>query len=46
MSSESSWEHEAETGVAKPSNEAGSGYEQEINGSAEEELDNTDGEQQ
>ena len=46
MSSESSWEHEAETGVAKPGNEAGLDYEQEINGSAEEELDNTDGEQQ
>ena len=46
MSSESSWEHEAETGVAKPGNEAGSDYEQEINGSAEEELDDTDGEQQ
>ena len=45
MSSESSWEHEAETGVAKPGNEAGSDYEQEINGSAEE-LDGTDGEQQ
>jgi len=46
VSSESSWEHEAETGVAKPGNEAESDYEQEINGSAEEELDGTDGEQQ
>ena len=46
MSSESSWKHEAETGVAKPGNEAGSDYEQEINGSTEEELDDTDGEQQ
>ena len=46
MSSESSWEHEAGTRVAKLGNEAGSDYEQEINGSAEEELDGTDGEQQ
>ena len=46
MSSESSWEHEAETRVAKLCNEAGSDYEQEINGSVEEELDDTDGEQQ
>jgi hypothetical protein len=45
VSSESSWEHEAETRVAKLCNEAGSDYEQEINGSAEE-LDGTDGEQQ
>ena len=44
MSSESSWEHEAETGVAKPGNEAGSDYEQVINGSTEEELDGTDSE--
>ena len=46
MSSESSWEHEAETGVAKPGNKAGSDYEQEIDGSTEEELDGIDGEQQ
>ena len=46
MSSESCWEHEAETTVAKPGNEAGSDYEQVINGSTEEEFDGTDGEQQ
>ena len=44
MSSESCWEHEAETAMAKPGNEAGSYYEQVINGSTEEELDGTDGE--
>ena len=47
MSSEESWEYEAETRVPnKPDKEAGSGYEQEIDGSAEEEFDGSDGEQQ
>ena len=44
MSSESCWEHEDETAVAKPGNEAGSDYEQVINGSTKEELDGTDSE--
>ena len=46
-SSEESWEYEAETRVPnKPDKEAGSDYEQEIDGSAEEEFDGSDSEQQ